>query len=82
MPFLYKRRGGGLAANDQGASTATGESRRGKSYVLKLAGRGARPPAIAYSRVGTGRIPSTVPSNSNFPASHSGLEHGLIAQSC
>ena len=38
-------------------------------------------PAIAYSRVGTG-IPSAVPSSSNFPASHSGLEHGLIAQSC
>ena len=40
------------------------------------------PPAIAYSRVGTGRTPSAVPSNSNSPASHSGLEHGLIAQSC
>jgi hypothetical protein len=28
-----------LASNNQGASPATGESRRGKSYVLKLAGR-------------------------------------------
>ena len=38
-------------------------------------------PAIAYSRVGTGRTPSAVPSSSNFPASHLGSELGLIAQS-
>src|SRR5436305_1804059 len=31
-------------------------------------------PAIAYSRVGTGRTPSAVPSSSNFPASHLGSE--------
>ena len=37
-------------------------------------------PAIAYSRVDTGRNPSAGPSNSNFPASH--LDSvGLIAQS-
>jgi len=43
---------------------------------------GARPgPAIAYSTVGTGRTPSAVPSSSNFPASHSDSEPGLIAQS-
>jgi hypothetical protein len=41
----------------------------------------ACPPAIAYSRVGTGWIPSAVPSSSNFPASHLGSELGLIAQS-
>ena len=40
----------------------------------------ACPPAIAYSRVGTG-TPSAVPSSSNFPASHLGSESGLIAQS-
>jgi hypothetical protein len=34
----------------------------------------ACPPAIAYSRVDTGRTPSAVPSSSNFPASHSGSE--------
>jgi hypothetical protein len=39
-------------------------------------------PAIAYSRGGTGRTPSAVPSSSNFPASHLGSELGLIAQSC
>jgi hypothetical protein len=38
-------------------------------------------PAIAYSRVDTGRNPSAVPSSSKFPASHSRLGHGLIAQS-
>src|SRR5262250_2706753 len=38
-------------------------------------------PAIAYSRVGTGRTPSAVPSSSNFAASHSGSKLGLIAQS-
>ena len=38
-------------------------------------------PAIAYSRVGTGRTPSEVLSSSNFPASHLGLELPLIAQS-
>jgi hypothetical protein len=38
-------------------------------------------PAIAYSRVGTGRTPSAVPSSSNFPASHLGSKLGLIAQS-
>jgi hypothetical protein len=41
----------------------------------------ACPPAIAYNRVDTGRTPSAVPSSSNFLASHSGLEHVLIAQS-
>ena len=38
-------------------------------------------PAIAYSRGGTGRTPSAVPSSSNFPASHFRSEFGLIAQS-
>jgi hypothetical protein len=38
-------------------------------------------PAIAYSRVDTGRTPSAVPSSSNFPASHLGSQLGLIAQS-
>jgi hypothetical protein len=38
-------------------------------------------PTIAYSRVGTGRTPSAVPSSSNFPACHLGLEPILIAQS-
>jgi len=38
-------------------------------------------PAIAYSRLGTGRTPSAVPSSSNFPASHLGSELGPIAQS-
>jgi hypothetical protein len=38
--------------------------------------------AIAYSRVGTGRTPSAVPSSSNLQASHLGSEPGLIAQSC
>src|SRR5215471_9986342 len=38
-------------------------------------------PAIAYSRVGTGRTPSAVPSSSNFPASHLGSKLGLVAQS-
>ena len=33
-------------------------------------------PAIAYSRLGTGRTPSAVPSSSNFPASHLGSEFG------
>jgi hypothetical protein len=42
---------------------------------------GARPQAISYSRVDTGRNPSAVPSSSKFPASHSRLGHGLIAQS-
>jgi hypothetical protein len=42
----------------------------------------ACPPAIVYSRVDTSLIPSAMPSSSNFPASHSGLEHGLIAQFC
>jgi len=37
--------------------------------------------AIAYSRVDTGRTPSAVLSSSNFPASHFGSEHGLIARS-
>jgi hypothetical protein len=37
-------------------------------------------PAIAYSRVSTGRPPPAVPSSSNFPASYLGLEFGLIAQ--
>src|SRR5215468_11183345 len=37
-------------------------------------------PAIAYSRVDTGRNPSAVPSNSNFPASHLGSQLSLIAQ--
>ena len=43
-------------------------------------GVSCRPP-IAYSRVDTGRNPSAVPSNSNFPASHLGSQLGLIAQS-
>src|SRR5262245_22059920 len=46
--------------------------------------RSSRPrrPTIAYSRVGTGRTPSAVPSSSNFPASHlRSSELGLIAQS-
>ena len=43
-------------------------------------GGSCRPP-IAYSRVDTGRNPSAVPSNSNFPASHLGSQLGLIAQS-
>src|SRR5215468_1866550 len=38
-------------------------------------------PAIAYSRVDTGRNPSAVPSNSNFPAAHLGSQLGLIARS-
>jgi hypothetical protein len=38
-------------------------------------------PAIAYSRVGTARTLSAVPSSSNFPASHLGPEFGLIARS-
>src|SRR6516225_9315082 len=38
--------------------------------------------ALAYSRVGTGRTPSAVPSSSNFPASHlRGSELGLIPRS-
>jgi hypothetical protein len=41
----------------------------------------ACPPAIAYSRVDTGRTPSAVPSSSNFPASHLGSQLGLIAHS-
>jgi len=49
---------------------------------LNYRGEGARPPAIAYSRVDIGPIPSAVPSNSNLPASHSRLGHGLIAWSC
>jgi hypothetical protein len=58
-----------------------------ESRVLNRRGGGARPvaasrPAIAYSRVDTGGSRSAVPSSSNFPVSHSGLEHGLIAQSC
>ena len=36
-------------------------------------------PAIAYSRVDTGRNPSAVPSSSKFPASHLDSELGLIA---
>src|SRR5262245_65897634 len=57
-----------------------------RAYVLNCRGGGVRPvaaspPAIAYSRVDTGPIPSAEPSSSNFPASHSGLEHCLIAQS-
>jgi hypothetical protein len=39
-------------------------------------------PAIVYSRVGTGRTLSAVPSSSNFPASHlGGSKLGLIAPS-
>ena len=53
-----------------------------RAYVLNCRDGDARPQAIAYSRVDTGPSPSAVPSNSNFQASHSGLEHGLIAQSC
>ena len=49
-----------------------------RASVLRTACR----PAIAYSRVDTGRNPSAVPSSSNFPASHLGSELGLIAQSC
>jgi hypothetical protein len=40
-----------------------------------------RRPAIAYSRIGTARILSAVPSSSNFPASHLGSEFGSIARS-
>src|SRR5262249_20513069 len=40
-----------------------GQSRRAR--YARLPG-----PAIAYSRLGTGRTPSAVPSSSNFPASH------------
>src|SRR5262249_1433125 len=39
-------------------------------------------PAIAYSRVGTGRTPSAVPSSTNFRASLLGSDLGLIAQPC
>jgi len=42
---------------------------------------GAAGPAIAYSRVGTDRTPSAVPSSSNSPTAHLGLELALIAQS-
>jgi hypothetical protein len=42
---------------------------------------GSYRPAIAYSRVGTGRTPSAVPSSSKFPISHLGPECGLIARS-
>jgi hypothetical protein len=48
----------------------------------RITGCTAPGPAIAYSRVGTGRTPSAVPSSSNFPASRLGSELGLIAQSC
>src|SRR5262249_32105463 len=41
---------------------------------------GAAGPAIAYSRVGTDRTPSAVPSSSNFPTAHLDSEPGLIAQ--
>src|SRR5262244_840452 len=51
-----------------------GQSRRAR--YARLPG-----PAIAYSRLGTGRTPSAVPSSSNFPASHLGSELGLIVQS-
>src|SRR5262249_22818695 len=68
-----------LAADDRSASRAT-ESHGEGFYALNCRGKGARPPAIAYSRVDTGPIPSAVPSNSNFQAPHSGLEHGLIAE--
>src|SRR5262244_462332 len=52
-----------------------GQSRRAR--YARLPG-----PAIAYSRLGTGRTPSAMPSSSNFPASHlRGSELGLIAQS-
>jgi hypothetical protein len=42
---------------------------------------GSYRPAIAYSKVGTGRTPSAVPSSSKFPVSHLGSECGLIARS-
>ena len=48
---------------------------------LNCWGGGARPQAISYSKVDTGRSPSAVPSSSNFPPSHFGSEPGLIAQS-
>ena len=38
-------------------------------------------PAIACSGVDRGLTPSAVPSSSNFPASHSGLKHCLVARS-
>jgi hypothetical protein len=41
----------------------------------------ARLPAIAYSRVDTGRTPSAVPSSSKFLAFHLRSELGPIAQS-
>jgi hypothetical protein len=44
-------------------------------YRLDLVGR------VVEIRNVTGWTLSAVPSSSNFPASHSGLEHGLIAQS-
>jgi hypothetical protein len=40
-----------------------------------------RRPAIAYSRVGTARTLSAVPSSSNSLDSHLGSEFGLIARS-
>jgi hypothetical protein len=59
---------------------ATAGRRKRRQGVAALL-TSAYPPAIAYSRVGTGRTPSVVPSNSNFPASHLGSEPGLVAQS-
>src|SRR5215469_9833303 len=41
MRWLWKPAGGGLAANNQGASTATGESRRGSPTCSNWRGRGA-----------------------------------------
>ena len=59
------------------------ESHEEEFYALNCRGGGRSPErAIAYSRVHTGPVPSAVPSSSNSPASHSRLEHGLIAQSC
>jgi hypothetical protein len=66
----------------ESASRSSATMRASYPTCSNWRGGGARPSAIAYSRVGTGTIPSAVPSNSSFPASHSGLERGLIAQSC
>src|SRR5262249_20835574 len=59
----------------------TEANKRAKVASNSATSSSAYRPAIAYSRVGTGRTPSAVPSSSNPPASHSYSELGLIAQS-
>jgi hypothetical protein len=67
----------GRSVESRRIASAIWDQNPGLSHPFTTA---ACPPAIAYSRVDTGRTPSAAPSSSKFPASHSGLALGLIAR--